>query len=238
MTTYVLVHGSWHGAWCWYKVVPRLRARGHEAVTFDLPAQGTDTAPVESVTFDQQVARVISVLEGRDDQVVLVGHSHGGLLISQAAEHHPESVVSLVYVAGFLLEDGQPIEAIAHDETDSLVVEHRCIDAEAGTATLPLDIVEDAFYADCSPEDVALAKSLLRPAPLTDDEITTTPTNYGSIPRAYIRCTDDRAITPVMQADMLANRPCETTYSMATGHAPFFAAPDELVDILTDIPSV
>lgn len=236
MTTYVLVHGSWHGAWCWYKVTPRLRAGGHEVRTVDLPAHGIDTTPVASVTFDQQVDRVASVLADHGDPVVLVGHSHGGLLISQVAERHPDAVASVVYLSGFLLADDQPIEAVAHDDTDSLVVEHRRIDADARTATIPADVVEDAFYADCPPEDVTLAKSLLRPAPLTDDRIATTASNYGSIPRVYIRCTEDRANTPEMQDEMLTNRPCATTYTLQTGHAPFFAAPAELVDILTEIP--
>lgn len=74
MSSFVFVHGAQHGAWCWHKVVPRLQAQGHDAITFDLPAHGTDTTPKEEVTLDGYADRTLAVLAELDGPATLVGH--------------------------------------------------------------------------------------------------------------------------------------------------------------------
>ena len=85
MSTYVLVHGAWHGAWCWHKIVARLEARGHTVVAPDMPGHGMDRTPIEQVTLEDIAARLTSIIDAQDEPVVLVGHSYGGTMISQAA---------------------------------------------------------------------------------------------------------------------------------------------------------
>lgn len=92
MGTFAVVHGGWHGAWACYEVVPRLESESHEVVALDLPAHGTDTTPVGTVTMDDRVLRVGPVAESQSEPVVLVGHSSGGPTISQTAEEYTEHV--------------------------------------------------------------------------------------------------------------------------------------------------
>jgi pimeloyl-ACP methyl ester carboxylesterase len=85
-THFVLVHGSWHGAWCWEKVTPLLEAAGHVAVAVDLPGHGEDRTPPGDVTLSDYTDRICDVVAAQSGPVVLVGHSMGGGAITQAAE--------------------------------------------------------------------------------------------------------------------------------------------------------
>ena len=90
MSTYVLIHGSWHGAWCWYKVVPRLEQAGHTALAIDLPGHGRDWTPPQDVSMQTYVDSVCGVLDTLPEPAILVGHSRGGIVISQVAESRRE----------------------------------------------------------------------------------------------------------------------------------------------------
>ena len=96
MTTFVLVHGSWHGSWCWCRVVPELEALGHRVLALDLPGHGDDATPVARITLAAYAECVAAVVRGAAEPVVLVGHSFGGIVISQAAELIPERISRLV----------------------------------------------------------------------------------------------------------------------------------------------
>ena len=96
MSTYVLVHGSWHAAWCWYKIVPRLEQAGHRAIAIDLPGHGRDGTPVGDVTMQHYVDAIGSAIDAAGEPVILVAHSRGGIAVTQAAEAHAERVRLLV----------------------------------------------------------------------------------------------------------------------------------------------
>lgn len=237
MSTFVLVHGAWHGAWCWHKVVPRLEAAGHEVVTLDLPAHGTDTTPVAEVTLDDHVERVGDVLEAQDEPAILVGHSMGGVIITQTAEEYPEYIDTLVYLTAFLLDDGENLLQYAEADEESVVTANLIVDEEAGHATVAEDAVEEAFYADCSAADVTLARSLLTAEPLAGmvTPVDTSEANFGSVPRVYIECQRDQAITPETQRSMRENLSCEHVRTLDTSHSPFLSAPEALVEQLDDV---
>src|SRR4051812_20142149 len=122
MSNFVLVHGSWHGAWCWYKVVPRLRARGHHVDAVELPGHARDWTPPAAVTIDSYVERIHEAIDRAPGPVVLVAHSRGGLAITQAAERRHDRVAKLVYLAAYLLADGESVLDVAPGDTDSLVL--------------------------------------------------------------------------------------------------------------------
>jgi pimeloyl-ACP methyl ester carboxylesterase len=104
MSTFVSVHGGWNGGWCWEKVVPLLEEAGHEVEAPDLPGLGEDRTPLPKVSLQGYADRICQVLEAQPEPVVLVGHSSGGIVISQAAEQRLDKVKLLVYLAAILLQ--------------------------------------------------------------------------------------------------------------------------------------
>jgi len=239
VSTCVLVHGAWHGAWCWYKLAPRLERAGHAVCAPDLPAHGRDPTPATAVTFEDYVDRIESVVEERNEPVALVGHSMGGAVVTQVAERYPERIETLVYLTGFLLPDGiAPIDIVRTDEGSQLspaIETHR-----NGCRTIRDGAVERVLYHDCDAADVWLCQSLLRPEPPSSltTPVETTSERFGSVPRVFVECRDDRAFSPAAQAELRKELPCETVFSLNAGHAPFFATPDALAECLVSVMSV
>ena len=237
MSTYVLVHGAWHGGWCWDKVVPLLEAKDHKAISLDLPGHGTDKTPISEITLQSYADRVCKVLDAQPEPVILVGHSMGGSVITQTAEYHPERIKTLVYLCAFLLRNGESIRALAQRDQGSFSGRNRVIDENGGFSTVKEEALREAFYADCSDEDVARATSLRVPEALAPSQtpVRTTEENFGRVPRIYIQCLRDRSISPALQKQMYEALPCERVISMETSHSPFLSAPAELVTHLTSL---
>src|SRR5580704_8966993 len=91
MSTYVLIHGSWHGAWCWYKITARLEAAGHTVIVPDLPGHGRDWTPPGGITMQDFVNAIVQVLDATAEPVVLVVHSRNGVVATQAAEERTKT---------------------------------------------------------------------------------------------------------------------------------------------------
>lgn len=238
MSTFVLVHGAQHGAWCWYKLAPRLESAGHIVKTVDLPAHGIDTTPVTEVSLKAYVQRVGETLEETDGSAVLVGHSStGGVVVTQSAEWYTDVIDSLVYLSAVLLPDGASFLDLAGTGEASVAAKNMRIDEEAGVATIAEEAIIDAFYGDCSDEDIALARSLLRPEPLAPlgTPVETSDGGFGSLPRVYIECARDRTVTPVTQQRMREELPCDEVYALDSSHSPFFSAPSELAEHLNEL---
>jgi pimeloyl-ACP methyl ester carboxylesterase len=113
MATFVLVHGSWHGAWCWHRVVPELEALGHRVLAPDLPGHGDDATAPAQLTLKAYAECVATVICSATEPVVLVGHSFAGIVISQVAELVPERISRLVYLTAFLPANGQSLSRLA-----------------------------------------------------------------------------------------------------------------------------
>ena len=92
MSTYVFVHGAWHGAWCWSKVVALLEGAGHKAIALDLPGHGRDDTPIAQVTFEAYCNKVREIVEAQPELVILVCHSMGGRVVTQVAERRPDKI--------------------------------------------------------------------------------------------------------------------------------------------------
>src|ERR1700682_3324645 len=121
MTTYVLVHGAWHGGWCWHRIVAKLRRASHRVFAPDLKSLGIDRTPPNDVTLELWTDQIAALARAQADPVVLVGHSRGGIVLSEVAERIPDQVRTLVYVTAFLLEDGRSLQDAAGDDPESLV---------------------------------------------------------------------------------------------------------------------
>jgi len=231
LTTYILVHGSLHGAWCWDKVVPLLEQAGHKVVANDLPAMGDDKTPIADVSLKSWTDALCDLIDQEPEPIVLVVHSRGGLNISQAAERRPVKIKTLVYVCAFLLRNGETVAGMTFTGPDSQFAQSMVVAEDGASATLKEESVRELFFGDCSDEDAERAASLLSPEPLAP--LTTpasiTDANFGRVPRIYIETSEDKAVLPSLQKQMYEASPCQRVISMSTSHSPFLSAPEELV---------
>jgi pimeloyl-ACP methyl ester carboxylesterase len=232
-----MIHGAWHGAWCWEKVIPFIEKKGHKVVAPDLPGHGDDKTPIADITLQAYTNRVCQILDEQPDPVILVGHSMGGVVITQTAEYRPEKINKLVYVTAILLQNGEFLLQHAEQDTEALVLPNLVMSEDQSYATLKQDALKEIFYADCSDEDVAFAKARLvaqAAAPFATP-VSTTEEKFGRVPRAYIACLRDRAISPSLQEKFYKALPCEKVISMDSSHSPFFSAPKELANHILSV---
>ncbi|MDX1520457.1 MAG: alpha/beta fold hydrolase [Anaerolineae bacterium] len=238
MSSFVLVHGSWHGGWCWDKVKPLLEARGHQVFMPDLPGHGQDNTPVAEITLQSFTDRIGEVIDAQAEPVILVGHSMGGVVITQTAEYRPDKIKTLVYLCAFLPRNDESLLQLAQQDTETLILPNLVINEAQGYHSVKEEAIRDIFYQDCPDEDVAKAKSLLAPqealAPVATP-VQTSDDNYGRIPRVYIECLRDQTIGPSLQKQMYTATPCQQVFTLETGHSPFFAAPDALANHLLTV---
>jgi len=234
MSTYVLIHGSWHGAWCWKKVIPLIEKEGHKVVAPDLPGHGEDKRPSAEITLRVYTDQVCKILDEQSKPAILVGHSMGGVVITQTAEYRPKKIKKLVYLTGFLLQNGESLFQHLKRDTGSLVLSSQILSEDQSYSTIKEEALKKVFYADCSDEDVEFAKSRLVPDPVAASitPVSTTKENFGRVGRVYISCLRDKTISPSKQKKMYQALPCEKVISMDTSHSPFFSAPEELANHL------
>jgi pimeloyl-ACP methyl ester carboxylesterase len=236
--TYVLVHGAWHPESSWHEVKWLLERSGHIVKTVQLPGLGDDATPVETVTFQDHVNAVKNVVASQSGQVILVGHSYGGAVVSQAGEELPHKIKKLIYVNGFMPADGETIGQWALADTASLVTQNLIIDG--AVAYLTTENYGKALYnvaLQGNPFMVRQARKIiseLRPHPVaTLFAPLHLTSNYQGLEKVYISCHKDRAVTPAAQQSMYNRFPGLKLYIIKKAdHSPFVSAPLELVDLL------
>ncbi|RYG29638.1 MAG: alpha/beta fold hydrolase [Chitinophagaceae bacterium] len=240
--TFILVHGGWHGAWCWYKVLPQMKDYGLKVLPIDLPGHGKDTTPAASVTMDDYVNKVGEVANTINGKVILLGHSSAGTVIAQAAEQiTPQKISALIFLDAFMPQQGESgfslVEKFSGESkkgTGSTLLESMVFSPDQKTSTLKLERVKELLYHDCADEDVNLAKLKLGPQSIAPQAppVNLTDKNYGSIPKYYIICTEARDMD---KSKISTNVPTKRIYSLKSSHSPFFSMPDELTLILVEI---
>jgi pimeloyl-ACP methyl ester carboxylesterase len=233
MATFVLISGAWHGAWCWDLVVPRLTAAGHKVVAPDLIGMGDDPTPPAHASLAAWGDQVAELIRAEAEPVILVGHSRGGLVISEAAERVPERITTLVYLAAFLIPSGRSLGEVAA-ENATQDAPQILLPQPDGTALVRPEAVGPVFYNLTPPDLVELAQSKLGPEPMSSfgTPVMVTPERFGVVPRVYIECAEDRALPIASQRAMQAALPCASVFTLKSDHSPFFSQPTELAEIL------
>jgi pimeloyl-ACP methyl ester carboxylesterase len=233
--TVVLVHGAWHGAWCFDRVTPLLREARVPAVAVDLPGHGADPGPFTDLHGD--ASRVVSVLDNIEGRVVLLGHSYGGAVITEAGVH--PSVTHLVYLCAFALDSDESCAGAAVNETMSLSHEGRpslvdgWVNHPDGTTTLTPDGAATCLYDDCDPETLAWAVAHLGPQPMSNLGQSPSAVAWRQRPSTYVVCSGDQGIHPGLQR-MLAKR-CTQSRVWSTGHSPFASHPELVSGLLAEL---
>jgi pimeloyl-ACP methyl ester carboxylesterase len=239
MARFVLVHGAFSGAWIWEPLAQRLKAAGHTTAAFDLPGLGEDDTPAGEVTLDLCAGRVCEVLAAGSEPAIVVGHSMGGAIATQAAARCPAHVAALTYVAAFMPKDGQSLLALtqlpegAGDQVQANIV----VTEDPPVAVMSPAASKAALYACCTDEVAEWAIERQMPQPLAPMG---TPVSIPAgalehIARYYVVCTKDRAIPPVLQKRMIAENQCAGVFELATDHTPHLSRTQELAEILDEI---
>jgi pimeloyl-ACP methyl ester carboxylesterase len=235
MHTYVLIHGSWHGRWCWQKVSTLLAQQGHSVLAPDLPGHGQDKTPIAEISLQGYVDRVLTTIDAQPDPVILVGHSMGGVVITQAAEQRPDKIKTLVYLCAFLPRHGESLFALAQQDPESQIMPNLMPNEAEGWLALPAAVIQPVFYHDCDQADVALAQAawtVREPMAPVGTPVAISEANFGRIPRVYIQCLQDQALGPGLQKQMYTATPCHQVLSLNSSHSPFFSAPQSLTEHL------
>lgn len=195
---------------------------------------GRDKTPIDQVKMETTVGKICELIDSIPGKVILVGHSKNGVMISQSAEYRPHKVEKLVYLAAYLVPNGKTQKEYSAQDTKGWLKPYVVMNEEGNAHTLSPEIYKEGLYHDCDDDITELAKILLSHEPVESGmtPLQLTEANFGSIPRVYIECTEDRAVTPFIQQKMYTETPCEKVYSLPTSHSPFFSRPKELVDIL------
>jgi pimeloyl-ACP methyl ester carboxylesterase len=216
----LLVHGAFHGEWCWERLTPELERLGISHRTIDLPF--TSTA--------DDVAAVRDAIGRSDEDVTVLGHSFGGAVISAAAAEGGKpygGVTSLVYLAAFMTAPGQSVDFGGASGISK-------IDFGEVTASIDADAAQSVFYNRCSAEDADWATTHLRAMPtsvLTAPEPATPA--WMNVPSTYIICTDDQILSVSAQEAMSAN--ANRTVRIDSDHSPFLSCPTTLAEVLSDV---
>jgi pimeloyl-ACP methyl ester carboxylesterase len=221
-TSLLLVHGAWHGSWCWDRVLPALETAGFTPTTVELPSHGDDTAALGGLHDDAAAVRAAAA--ELPDGVVVMAHSYGGAAITEGLSEAP-NVRHLVYLAAFMLDAGESVLGAAGGSPPPFWEA-----TPDGKAWRPLN-PEDVFFNDCSPDDTAWAVSRLQPQSASSFAETLEAAAWRERPSTYVVCERDQAL-PVFAQEAMAKRAGDAV-RLDSGHSPFLARPDELVTILS-----
>lgn len=234
---FVLVHGTFFGGAGWAQVGSLLEGMGHTVAAPDLPAHGDDRTPIPEVSLSSYVDRVLASVDAATAPVVLVGHSMGGIVITEVAERRPDKVGTLVYLAAYLPEGGRSLFDLATTDTESDLAPRLVIDEANGVMEVAEEDFVETFLHDVPAAAAARAAAGLRPEPLAPlvTPVRTTRANFGRVRRVYVATLADRVVSPGLQERMIATLPVEAVFTMETGHLPHLADPDGLAAILTSM---
>ncbi len=275
-TTIVLVHGAWHGAWCWQPVIPELLKLGLAPFTVDLPAHGLKAcfpqgfgsdpqrlasapSPHAGITLDDYADAVLEVVDAAiaagSGPVLLVGHSMAGIALTAVAERAPEKIARLVYLAAFMPMPGVPmIDYVRCADNAGEEVAGLFVAPPPAIGAMRIDYrspdpayqarIRSAFCHDVDDQAYAAMKHLLTPdvpaAPVAASTVATH-ARWGRVPRAYLRCSEDRAVMPALQdrfireADAFTPGNRTEVLTLAASHSPFVSMPGELARALAQL---
>jgi pimeloyl-ACP methyl ester carboxylesterase len=235
--TFVLVHGAWHGGWCWSRVADRLRAGGHRVFTPTQTGLGQRKHLLsKDITLDTFTRDIVNVIDAEElTNVVLVGHSFGGLAISGVADAMPERIRHLVYLDSLMVEGGKsPFDSLPPD-----VVAARRKAAEESSGGLSLPAPPSSAFGVSDAKDAEWVKRRLTPHPL--GTYTSTQNIKGpvgnNLPRTYIHCTNPSYAALQASRDWVKAQQGWRWAEIATGHNAMVMAPDELTRMLVGVSS-
>ena len=228
MTDFVLVHGAWHGAWCWRKLLPLLREQGHRAFAVSLTGLGDRAHQLNpDIRLSTHIDDVIAVIESEElTDLILVGHSYGGLLATGVADRLPERIRRLVYLDAIVPHSGECWGEF-HDPVRR--EQNRVHISQHGSLPVP----DPVIYA-LQPDDEAWVRRRLVPQPggVYDDTLTFDTRRVSRLPRTFVDCNQPAVPGVAKSRIRVRAEPGWQVLEMATGHDAMISAPEALAAIL------
>jgi pimeloyl-ACP methyl ester carboxylesterase len=231
MSTFALVHGAWHGAWCWAPLTPSLQRAGDAVVAPDLPSDDGS-----ATTFDAYADVMCAALDGCDDDVIVVAHSLGGATGALVAARRP--VRQVVYLCAVIPDVGRSlVDQFAHEpdmvnpDWDKGLSKP---DAQLRTVWVDRDVARALLYHDCDDDTVRFAFDLLRPQSACPWTVPSSLTEFPSASRTYVVCGDDQLIYPEWQRRHACDIGAHIV-ELPGSHSPFLSRPFAVADLLLGI---
>lgn len=220
----LLVHGAWHGAWAWDGLRPLLEEEGRRVVTVDLPSSGPDPGALGGLDDDADTVR--RALDSLDEPAIVVGHSYGGQVISEAAAGR-DDVSHLVYLCAFMLDEGESLlSALDGEVPDWIAV------AEDGASSHVLTPHEN-FYADVDDAVASSSAERLGHQSVPSFAAELSAPAWKHISSTYVIAEQDRAIPPPAQEAM--SQRAGTVHRLASSHSPFLSMPERVAEIISSV---
>lgn len=235
--TYVLVHGAWQAPYVWDAVRNELTKAGNKVIVIELPGHGNDNTPTHTLSLDVYRDKVIEAISKIEGKVILVGHSMGGMVITEVAEKAPSKISKLVYIGAFLPATGQALTDLAYSDPDSKLGPL----LRPSPDQLTLDVVKDSltylFINDGTQTDKekVVANYRAEPAIPFTGKVTLTNENFGAVEKVYIKTMNDIVISPGLQDRMIAAAGIKTIYQINSSHSPFLAQPNLVAELMLKI---
>ncbi len=245
-STYVLVHGGWHGAWCWDKVVPLLQAAGHHVYAPTLTGLGEKAALLTpEVGLDTHIQDVVNLIETNDLQhVILVGHSYSGMVTTGVADCVPGRIANLVYLDAAVPHDGQSLTGMV-PFLGTMLRRDANKNGDGWRVSPPREKPRGrgGLYGVTEEPDLSLVRANTTPLSLktfTQPLHITHPDALAAIPHTYIECTGRGVIVALLRRTLLRGSlpPTVTGWNwltIASGHDAMIIAPRALADLLLEL---
>ena len=236
MSALVLIHGAWHGAWCWRRVLPGLRAAGHEAHAVTLTGVGERAHLLRpDLRLRDHIADVLGLIDAEElgDDLVLVGHSYGGLVMTGVADALLARGLKprhLVYVDAVTPHPGESWSSQHAPETVRARLEAAA--QRPGGAMPPPDAA--VFGLDGADRDWVNRRQTPQPAGVYQDRLDFDAARIATLPRTFIDCTAPALPTIAVMRERVRREPGWQVVELATGHDPMISAPEALVKLLLD----
>ena len=219
--TVILVHGAWHGSWCWQRVTPVLESLGIPVRTVDLPSVGA--APGAGINLSADAAEVEKVIDTVTGPVVLCGHSYGGMVISRVES---QAVTRLVYLCAFMPAEGQSLVGTGDGKPAPWI---QLLDG--GLIQPDPTRTGDLFYGDCDPATKEWARSKIRTQSAATVLEPVAHPSWRRVPSTYVVCANDMAMFADIQRNVFAPRASEVI-ELQAGHSPFLSQPEAVAELL------
>jgi pimeloyl-ACP methyl ester carboxylesterase len=228
VSTFALVHGAWHGGWCWERLAPLLEARGHRIVAPDLPCDDS------AATFDDYADVVVRALAGADDDVVVVGHSLAGNTIPLVAARRP--VRRVVYLCALIAAPGVSFGDQVRAEPDMFVAGYERglapPDEERRRTWADYALARETMFPDCAEGDAEAAFARLRPQASAPYRRPCPLDAMPAVPSTYVLARQDRIVSPDWGRRAAPERLGVEPLELPGDHSPYLARPEALTDLL------